>query len=92
MEDEGEADSEDTVTKGLSTDEALRSLINELQPMVDREKWTRKRWKNMFFKSMSSNTENSLFPWPNLCLSTLYFVTLFGLGINLHGDLLQIRK
>ena len=81
MDDE-ETDSDDT--KGLTTDAALKYLISELQPMVDSDKWTKKRWKNLFFKSMSSNTENSLFPWPNMCLTALYFATLFVLGVNLQ--------
>ncbi len=72
--------------KGLSTKEALKKLINEISALLPKEKWAKERWLSLIRTSLSSGTEESLFPWPNLILSAIYFLILFVVGCH-TGDL-----
>ena len=76
MEDE----SEEKI--GLTTETALKRLVFEIKKALGTDIWTIERWKDLIGKSLASTTEDSLFPWPNVCLTALYFFMLFAIGLS----------
>lgn len=67
---------------GLKTEVALKNLISEIKVILDRNKWTKDRWKNLLTNSLWSHNENSLFPWPNVSLTFLFVILLLINGIT----------
>ena len=62
--------------KGLDTKFSLTFLINELKTLLKSDKWSKEKWKPLVVESLSTSQENSLFPWPNVCLTFVYFLML----------------